>query len=151
MRSQRQQNVIYPTVKNIRKGCESVTFSFVANQWNGSSNSGEIDIVNGTTFERVNGGTKDISPINNGVALDDSGSGTGYLMYSRENVHNRFTNPSPHPDNCNHIIGVVYDNGWKYDDNQGADNPFEPRNSDVLIAEFTYAIDSVNRLTGFTR
>jgi len=151
IRSQREQNIIYPTVENIRKGCEYTTFSFVANQWNGSSNTGEIDIINGTKFKKVNGGTKDISPINNGVALDNNGSGTGYLMYSRENVHNRFTNPSPHSSNCNHVIGVVYNNGWKYDDNNGANNSFKPRNSDVLIAEFEYSVSSVSALDGFTR
>lgn len=130
----------------IEKGYKSSDLTFFANQWNGSSNNGEVDIT-GSQFTKRSGETIDITPINNGVALQDGDSSSeGYIMYSEEPVRDRFSDNPPHPSNGDYLVGVRK-NGetWEYDDNTSF-HEFSPRPTDHLIAEVGWGVDFVNGL-----
>ncbi len=100
------------------------------------------------TIVPTSGGQIDITPVNNGVAVADDATGSGYLMYSAENVHERFAGAnSPNPFNANHLIGVRYDGGWQYNDNR-VWVPFSPVASDVLLASANFSTDTVTSLQG---
>lgn len=132
----------------IEKGYKSSDLSFFANQWNGSSNNGEVDIT-GSQFTKRNGEVVDITPINNGAALQEGGSVSGvegYIMYSEQSVFDRFSDNPPNSSNGDHVIGVRK-NGetWEYDDNTSF-HEFSPRPTDHLIAEVGWGVDFVNGL-----
>lgn len=140
-----------PEDRGIEWGYESDNLTFYANQWGGSSNEGEIDL-DGDHFVARDGVTRDITPINNGIALAESGNSgystgqTGYIMYSEESVHSRFSDNPPNSNNCDHLIGVVHDgNGWLYDDN-GNLHSFTPRETDILVAEVIWGVDDIAKL-----
>ena len=133
------------TYEGIEEGYATDDLTYYANQWGGSSNTGEIDI-DGTQFTKFDGTVCDITPINNGVALEESDASTsGYLMYSEESVHTRFSDNPPHSDNCDHVIGVRYNSGWEYDTN-GAFYSFTPRSTDHLIAAVEWGVDDIVKL-----
>lgn len=123
-------------------GYDSGNLNFHANQWDGSSNQGEIDITcsgGDSNCEFTRSGTtysgSEVQDINWGVATDGQDKGTQYIMYSAESVHTRFSNA--HNSNADHFIGVNYDNGWEYDgNNNNGDTSFSPQSSDILIAEY---------------
>ena len=92
--------------------------------------------------------TISLGNLNGGVAATDSRGGTGYIMYSQENVFTRFSANPPNRDNANHLIAVVYDGGtWKYDDNTTL-RTFSPLISDRLVAEVNFSNDTATLLTG---
>jgi hypothetical protein len=84
-----------------------------------------------------------------GAACLDTATGTGYLMYSAEEVNTRFV--AHPPDGANkprHFICVKYDAGsWKYDNNL-AYYAFTPKPSDVLVALLNFDTDTVTSLQG---
>lgn len=132
----------------IEKGYKSSDLTFYANQWDGSGNTGEVDIT-GSQFTKRNGEVVDITPIDNGVALQEGGSVSGvegYIMYSEQSVFDRFNDNPPISGNGTHLIGVRK-NGetWEYDDN-GSFHEFSPRPTDHLIAEVGWGVDFVNGL-----
>ncbi|WP_414838302.1 fibrinogen-like YCDxxxxGGGW domain-containing protein [Candidatus Nanosalina sp. VS9-1] len=141
--------------KGIDKGYVSGNLEWHANQWGGSSNTGEIDITcpggdsscwfysQGKNFT----GT-DIQSINNGIAVAEGGSTDYRIMYSAESVHSRF-NSNPHNSNADHFIAVHYSgNGrWTYDDN-GNLNTFIPRKTDIILGEFTEGVSNLNTYEG---
>jgi hypothetical protein len=132
----------------IEKGYKSSDLSFFANQWNGSGNTGKVDIT-GSQFTKRNGEVVDITPIDNGVALQEDGSVSGvegYIMYSKQSVFDRFSDNPPNGGNGTHLVGVRK-NGetWEYDDN-GSFHEFSPRPTDHLIAEVGWGVDFVNGL-----
>src|SRR6056297_488604 len=115
-------NIVWTPVEKkngIEFGIVSSDLTLFDNQWGGSSNNGEIDIT-GSQFISQDGNVKDITPINNGVAMPDSGydGDSGFLMYSEENVFNRFSSNPPNSSNADYMIGVRYNNNqWQYTDN----------------------------------
>ncbi|MEM7331842.1 MAG: putative Ig domain-containing protein [Chloroflexota bacterium] len=85
---------------------------------------------------------------NFGTAAQDSAAGTGYLMYSVESIHTRFSANAPHPDNDNHFIAVKYINdAWHYDNNNDY-FPFTPISTDLLVASVDFSADSGSVLQG---
>ncbi len=95
----------------------------------------------------------DITPVNQGVACQDNATGTGYLMYSEESVHTRFSanppwNSSSSSRNADHVICANTINGqWHYDTNS-VYVPFTPRSSDRLIAQVDFSADTATSLEG---
>jgi hypothetical protein len=92
---------------------------------------------------------QDATPMGVGVACQDGATGTGYLMYSAENVYTRFAaNPPNVSGDAEHFICVKYESStWKYDNNVGY-FAFTPEPSDVLVASVNYTTDVVTSLQG---
>jgi RHS repeat-associated protein len=91
---------------------------------------------------------QDVTPVGLGVACLDGATGTGYLMYSKEDVYTRFAaHPPDGANNARHFICVKYDSGWNYDNNL-AYYAFIPEPSDVLVAAVNYDMDTVTSLQG---
>jgi RHS repeat-associated protein len=89
------------------------------------------------------------TPMNYGVACQDNATGTGYLMYSEEDVYTRFAaNPPDGGNNSLHFICVKYTSGQWYYDNNLAYYTFTPEPSDVLVAAVNYDTDTVTSLQG---
>ncbi len=130
------------SVEGIPSGYADGDLAFFADRWNGTFNDGEFE-VEGTYFVRnfdpSAGIARDINDVRRGVAGNDSAQGLGHILYSVENVYDRFSPGGPaYYGSADHLIGVVYQGGqWYYDDNYYL-QPFSPESSDVLIAELDY-------------
>ena len=89
-----------------------------------------------------------ITDIDSGVACQDGATGTGYLMYSEQDIYARGF--SVHANNAKHFVCVVYENGeWKQDTNSGY-QAFTPVASDLLVAGLDYAADTATVLAGMS-
>ena len=91
-----------------------------------------------------------LSGLNNGVACQDEHTGTGYILYSAENVHTRFAAASPHADNAENFICAVFDassSQWSYDNN-GNHVVFTPRDTDLLVAAVDFTNDLITSGAG---
>ena len=83
-----------------------------------------------------------------GVNAKDNARGTGFILYSEESVHTRFTDPTPNRNNAENFIAVRFRGGkWQYD-NGRVYTSFEPRESDILIAAVNFSRDRVYLLQG---
>ena len=88
-----------------------------------------------------------LGDLNLGIAAHDDRTGTGYIMYSAESVHSRFSATPPSSGNADHLIAVVFEGGqWKVDRNKKTLVAFTPQASDVLVAEVDFGADTVNHL-----
>ena len=88
--------------------------------------------------------------LNYGVAAQDAATGTGFIMYSAENVFERFDANPPPSGNSEHFIVVKYDiDHWCYDDDT-AYRTFTPCATDVLIAEVNFDADTITSLEGIS-
>ena len=96
----------------------------------------------------LSGAPIDISPLNNGVAAQDWATGVGYLMYSEESVHTRFSARAPFSTNSDHVIAVKFISGQWFYDNNAAYVGFTPQASDLLLAEVDFGLDTVTDLKG---
>ncbi|MEM8875823.1 MAG: hypothetical protein AAGD32_16370, partial [Planctomycetota bacterium] len=91
-----------------------------------------------------------VGDLNHGVAVTPGRTGTGYLMYSRTSVHDRFIAEPPDSNNANHLIAVVYQNdAWHYDTGSALE-AFTPTASDILVASLNHGTNSYGLLTGQT-
>ena len=96
----------------------------------------------------ASGVSETLGDINFGVGATDNRSGSGYIMFSQQNVHQRFTSPAPNGDNSDHVIAIVYDNGqWKYDNNSTLVN-FTPLPTDLIIAQVNFSSDQISGYQG---
>ena len=124
--------------------------TFIADQWGGSANDGEFDITctggDASCEFRTTAGEVPSMDISNGVACSDGATYSGYLMYSEESVHTRFSASPPHADNSDNFICVRYNSGWEYDNNTSLVS-FTPVDSDILVAEINTSADTVSALT----
>ena len=74
-----------------------------------------------------------------GVAVADDASGTGYLMYSNEDVHERFS--AIGSESADHFVAVRLDGiQWQFNDDV-AWVDFEPADKDLLVAELNFSTD----------
>ncbi|MCD4819738.1 MAG: T9SS type A sorting domain-containing protein [Candidatus Cloacimonetes bacterium] len=93
-------------------------------------------------------GYRDLAPLNQGITCQDDATGTGYILYSEERVHDRFYVYPPFAANSDHLIAVKhFSSGWEYDDNNEY-RTFFPVDTDVLIAEVDFDNDTVTDLEG---
>jgi RHS repeat-associated protein len=144
------------TVENgIVKGYSSGNLTFTADWYNGASNDGEFGL-GGSSFT-PNYPAVYPTPFTYGVACQDSASGSGYLLYSAEDVCFaaeqqicRFAAHPPEANNARHFIAVRYNAGtsqWEYDNNT-AYYAFSPAESDVLVATLNFDTDTAALLNG---
>jgi len=143
------------SVEGILAGYSDGDLTFFADRWNGYYNEGEFEIE-GTYFDRnvdtPLGIVRNVDGLGYGVAGNDSAQGTGHILFSVENVYERFSPNGPaYFGSADHLIGVINQSGqWFYDDNYSL-RPFTPNPSDVLIAELNYTNDTVTDLAGTHR
>lgn len=143
----KQQGYTYTYINDIQYGYQSGDIVFTADQWNGTANPGEVGI-SGTSLVDWKGNSLTLGDFNYGVALQDAGTATGYIMYSAESVHTRFSTNAPHTDNADHFIGVYHDgSNWKYDNNS-AFYTFTPVSTDILVADLEWGVSSVSDTEG---
>jgi len=88
-----------------------------------------------------------VGNLGSGIACNDGAGGTGFIMYSQQNVHTRFAANKVHPKNADHFVCVRYNEGWKYDTNNKWID-FSPADSDILVATADFANDKVSALQG---
>lgn len=86
-----------------------------------------------------------INQTRRGVAISDSATGNGFLMYSRQNVQGRF---SLNRNWNSNVVAVRFQgNQWQFNNNsQWVD--FTPDSNDQLLAEFDFDSDTVVSLQG---
>ena len=87
-----------------------------------------------------------LGDLDQGIAAQDAATGTGWLLWSAESVHTRFT-PAPYPTNADHLIAVIYDGTWKVDNNITY-TPFTPAPDDCLIAQLDFTNNTATPLQG---
>ena len=89
-----------------------------------------------------------LGTIRNGIGAQDNATGSGYILYSAENVFNRFSSNRPNNSNSDHVIAVRYNAGqWEYDNNSSYYS-FSPRDSDILLATVDFSNDQIADLEG---
>lgn len=88
------------------------------------------------------------TPGDSAVMVSDTASGTGFLMFSAENVKIRFSKSPLPAANSEHVVVVQFsDEQWFYNDNQHW-TAFSPRESDRLLSRVDLAADTVTNLNG---
>ncbi len=88
-----------------------------------------------------------LGDIDFGVAARDQASGSGYLLWSSESVHTRFS-PSPYSRNADHLIAVQFVGGQWMVDNNMVLTPFTPVATDCLVAAVDFSADTAVTLEG---
>jgi len=91
--------------------------------------------------------TISVGDLNSGVAVSEDATGIGYILYSQEDVHTRFS--GIRADNADQFIAVRLDGiQWQYnDDSQWVD--FQTETTDVLVAKVNFDGDAVVLETQF--
>ncbi|MCA9175738.1 MAG: peroxidase family protein [Planctomycetales bacterium] len=134
----------------IRAGYAEGDLEFFGNQFAGLPNAGEFE-VSGTHFslaapELV--GRRELGAVNMGISANDAGVGAAFILHSAESLFTRFAAAPPVAGNSEHLIVALWKDGaWHYDAN-GMVRPFEPRPSDVILAELDYGTGRVTPLAG---
>jgi hypothetical protein len=140
------------TTAQIHLGYTSGDISVIPNMWGGSANNGEWGVL-GAHFITSTGLDEAgvANPVGSGdVACGDGRTGTGYMMYSVQNVHTRF--PGVYPSQSDHFVCVTYTGSqWEYDPNSMYGLPFTPVSSDVLVALLDFTADTVRMAAGQDR
>lgn len=143
------------TIAGIPAGYRSTDIVFVANYFANSINPGEFQLF-GSYFTVATAAVDPVSfnvgSVNAGVAAQDDATGTGYLMYSEQNVFARFAADPPYNTgrlrNADHMVAVRFNDGvWQYDNND-AWIDFTPEPTDRLLAELDFDADTVTSLEG---
>jgi len=142
-------NNMVTTLYGIQYGIQDSSLTFILNQLNGSPDTGEIDITcpNGDAYCYVYdmaGNRLPTPTINSGIAVTDTETGSGYIMYSPSLSGQGITSTegSVH---TNHFIAVKYTGStWQYNNNSTWVN-FTPTSSNILVAEVTF-FTSINKL-----
>eukprot|EP00933_Yihiella_yeosuensis_P025589 TRINITY_DN1983_c0_g1_i1.p1 TRINITY_DN1983_c0_g1~~TRINITY_DN1983_c0_g1_i1.p1 ORF type:complete len:700 (-),score=75.98 TRINITY_DN1983_c0_g1_i1:200-2299(-) len=178
-------NLNYTNIKRtgVQLGYHSGDLIFYPNQdGNGQMDQGEFRIT-GTYFvpwtfplfvpatTRTTTQTAPVSMIPNtasvrimsgGLRCTDNATGSGFIMYSNEDVHKRFNHDKFQDDfrehGANSFVCVRYnDNQWQFDTNWADEtdrrsnnswHTFIPRTSDTLVASVDYTDDKVMDLKG---
>ena len=91
-----------------------------------------------------------IGDLGSGVAVSDAAAGEGYLLYSVENVHSRFSG-QVNSSNADHFISVRFDGtNWEFNtdsDTLGQDwVEFTPQSTDRLVADVDFSADTIEGL-----
>ena len=131
------------TVGGMHHGFNDGDLVFRADQWAGFANDGEFQIT-GTFFEieSYTGTDVAIGNTGNGIAVEDGATGAGFIMFSEENVFDRFT--SVFPTSATNFM-VVQRNGagdWTYNNNSTWVT-FTPQAGDRLLASVDFDDDVV--------
>jgi hypothetical protein len=137
-------------IEGINQGFVSGDLEFFANQWSGSFNTGEFTVT-GMTFDAcvIDGGSSfSIGNTGLGIAVDDNATGAGYIMFSLQSVHSRFSANPPFVGTSQNLIAVRNFNSlWQYNDNNSWVT-FTPDADDQLLADINFSADTVTSLQG---
>ncbi|MEM7784404.1 MAG: M4 family metallopeptidase [Planctomycetota bacterium] len=136
-------------VAGINLGFAIGDIDFVANRWAGSGNTGEFE-VRGTFFTVNNLDYGQIGELGDGIAVDDSATGTGFLMYTAQPVPARFTGNPAFPTNARHLIAVRWDavsSTWQYNNNT-VWSTFTPIVGDRLLASLDFDANTATSMQG---
>lgn len=142
------------TIDGIEAGFFGGDLTFTANRFGGVANAGEFEVA-GTHFTLSDVGpieTFGVAPVNAGVAAQDNNVGLGYVMYSFQNVFERFAAAAPFAAgslrNSDHFIAVrLTGSQWQYDNNSGWID-FTPLITDHLVAAVDFDADTITSLRG---
>ena len=134
----------------MNKGFRTGDLAFAADSWNSIANDGEFQITGSFFVLADNLESVAVGTTGNGIAVQDLETGTGYIMYSKENLNDRFSTNKPFITTSENMIAVRY-NGvtgqWLYSDNS-AWHVFEIAEGDRLIAAVDFDADSITSLQG---
>jgi hypothetical protein len=123
----------YTTLNGIEYGFKTGAVDFVANQFGGASNPGEIDISADPSFTKYDGTYISGGTVNSGIACVGATNQTAYIMYSATSVHTRFS--GMHASNATNYAVIRYSGGnWQYDNNTTWTN-FTPVSTDVIVGK----------------
>ena len=91
--------------------------------------------------------TISVGNLNSGVAVSEDATGIGYILYSQEEVHTRFS--GIRADNADHFVAARLDGiQWQYNNDSQWVN-FETEITDVLVAKVNFDGDAVIPQTQF--
>jgi len=91
--------------------------------------------------------SEDLGDINKGIAAKDDATGDGYIMFSKQNVFQRFSSNKPNNDNSDHLIAIKrINNVWHYDNN-GSYFVFTPASTDLILATVDFSANTIFGLT----
>ena len=85
--------------------------------------------------------------LNDGIASWDSATGTGYIMYTEEDIYSRF-GANPGFNTADNLVAVVNQGGQWYWSSWGGLTAFTPTSSDRLLAEVDFDADTATNLEG---
>ncbi len=91
--------------------------------------------------------TLSLGNLNDGIASWDSLTGTGYIMYSEQDIYTRF-GANPGFNTADNLVAVVNQGGQWYWSAWGGLTPFTPTNSDQLLVAVDFDADTVQNLAG---
>jgi VCBS repeat-containing protein len=141
---------INTTIGGIDAGYATGDLIFQANRFGGVGNTGEF-VVSGKYFDSDVTNSVVTTTAGNtgfGVAADDMATGSGFLLYTDESVHTRFSNVFT--DNADHFIAVRFEQDqWQFTNKEAFGwVDFTPRESDRLVASIDFDLDTVTGLLG---
>ena len=135
-------------VNGMVQGFFNSDMSIVANSWGGGVDDGEFEIF-GTYFS-TGSYSYGVENLGNGIAVDDAATGTGFVMYSEQNLNNRFASDKPFWQSASNFIAVRFNAGnWEYSDNFNW-HVFTIAANDRLVAALDFDADSITSLVGTT-
>lgn len=134
-------------IGGVQTGYDDGDIVVIAGRWNGWERPEEFTVL-GTSFTTFTSGDDVLLAgyLNHGVRVPDSATGTAYMIYSKEVVGQRF--PDSGPFQAQHFFAArMASDQWQYATDSGW-VPFQPRNSDLVIAELNLDDDSVKLWKG---
>ncbi len=85
--------------------------------------------------------TVSVGDLNSGVAVSEDATGTGFILYSQQVVHDRFGDIVA--DNADHFVAARLDGvQWQYNNDRQWVN-FDSQDTDILVAEVNFDGDDV--------
>lgn len=88
-----------------------------------------------------------LGDFNEGIASWDALTGTGYIMYTEEDIYSRF-GAVPVIERADNLVAVIHQGGQWYWSAWHGLTPFTPTDSDRLLAEVNFDADTVTHLSG---
>ena len=142
-------------VNGMASGYSQGDLTFAADVWNSGSNDGEFSI-SGTQFDvdvltELESVRTEIGDTNFGIAIDDDATGHGYIMYSEQSIHDRFSANPPLADQSDHLIAIRYNDEleyWEYNADGTDWYEFAIAEGDRLLAAIDYTYDTIESLEG---
>ena len=133
-------------IYGIQQGFETSDVDFAGNLWNGVADDGEFEVT-GFSF-KTGDRVIDVGPQISGIASDDPYRGEGYMMYSQQNLRDRFPANPHYKVASQNITTVRFNSGsWEYHNNEGW-YAFVPVEGDRLLAHIDFDFDVITNLVG---
>ena len=133
-------------VYGIQQGFETSDVDFAGNLWNGATDDGEFEVT-GFSF-KTGDQVINVGPQQSGIASDDTYRGEGYMMFSEQNLRERFPDNPHYKVASQNITTVRFNSGsWEYHNNVGWYS-FVPVEGDRLLAHIDFDFDVITNLEG---